>query len=362
MTEKRKNNLLGILVLGINSMTVAFASLSSTLNINGRAKVQNIDSSWNIHFAHIDNTANEIKTYEYATTTGTLDLSNSDTTVTVPHVTLKAPGDKVEYIFKVVNEGDITGYINVINNIGIGTITYGAGETLTSEQKTAFQNDIQVTLTYNDNQKTALSYNDYLEKDDEKELILTIQYVKRETTQVLPTTDVTFTNITASITYGQDETNLSGNVPSPSNPEVVQPSSFTMATMCPGCVFGKEEATIGESAPANTSSSYSGYSNGEAFVGYVVEGGNVTRAFACGIENGEAFCLEGYDTSKYSNNLDILKHFFPSCNVDEQDSADSTAVCDGGSVSGADADSDGYVDVYNASSSCGVDGEGYAGC
>ena len=204
MTERNKNILLGVLIVGIVSMTIAYAALSSSLNINGSASVQNISESWNIHFAHIDNTANEVKTYGYATAVDSITLDN--TTVTVPNVTLKAPGDKVEYIFKVVNEGDITGYINVLNNIGIGTITYAADETLTPAQRTSFQNDIQVTLTYNDASKTALAYNDTLEKNDEAELILTIRYVNRETEQVMPSENVTFTGISATITYGQDRT------------------------------------------------------------------------------------------------------------------------------------------------------------
>ncbi|MBQ9181209.1 MAG: hypothetical protein IJ134_01010, partial [Bacilli bacterium] len=261
------------------------------------------------------------------------------------HVTLKAPGDKVEYRFKVVNEGEITGYINELTNIGIGTITYGANETLTSEQKTAFQNDIQVTLTYNDQSKTRLAYNDELEQNQEKELILTIQYIKRETEQVLPTSDVTFTNITASITYGQDRTSKSGNGANPSSPEVIQTvDKYSMDAMCPGCVFAQnsEEQNIGQTITVETTNSYSGYSDGDVFLGYILNGTTIERAFACGIENGEAFCLEGKDTSKYANNIDILNHFFPSCNAN---SSSSDAYCDASSVSGAHAYGDGGVRV-----------------
>ena len=223
MTERNKNILLAVLIVGVISMTVAFAALSQNLNINGSASVQNLNESWNIHFAHISNTANEVKTSGYASADSSITVEN--TTVTVPEVTLKAPGDKVEYLFKVVNVGDITGYINVLNNIGVGTITYDSDETLTPEQKSSFQNDIQVTLTYN-NPVEALQYNDTLAKGDEKELILTIQYVNRDSAQVLPTKDVTFTGISATITYGQDRTSLSGSGDVPSAPEVKTKTSF----------------------------------------------------------------------------------------------------------------------------------------
>jgi len=63
MNERKKNILLAVLVVGIISMTVAYAALSTTLNINGSASVQNIDQSWNIHFAHITNTNNEVVTH-----------------------------------------------------------------------------------------------------------------------------------------------------------------------------------------------------------------------------------------------------------------------------------------------------------
>ena len=361
MRERNKNILLGVLVVGIVSMTVVFAALSQNLNINGRAKVQNLDSSWNIHFAHISDTANEVKNYEYATTTGTLDLSNNYTTVTVPHVTLKAPGDKVEYRFKVVNEGEITGYINELTNIGIGKITYAVGETLTAEQRTSFQSDIQVTLTYNDQSKTALAYNDELEQNEEKELILTIQYIKRETEQVLPTSDVTFTNITASITYGQDETSKSGSGTSPSAPKVEDLANYTMDAMCPGCVFAQNAKTqkIGQSLTVETTNNYSGYSDGEAFLGYILNGTTIERAFVCGIENGEAFCLEGYDRSKYSDNIDILNHFFPSCNAD---SSSSYANCYGSSISHVFANGTGGVHTYASSRDCTMDRDGNANC
>jgi len=356
MTERNKNILLALLIVGVVSMTVAFAALSQNLNINGSASVQNLNESWNIHFAHITNTANEVKTYGYASADSSITVEN--TTVTVPEVTLKAPGDKVEYLFKVVNEGDITGYINVLNNIGFGTITYDREEALTPEQKTAFQNDIQVSLTYNDNSKTRLAYNDELLKGDEKELILTIEYINRDSAQVLPSKDVTFTGISASITYGQDRTSLSGSGDAPASPEIVQPPKFTMSEMCPGCVFGKTNVRIGGNLTSGYSDSYEELGN--YFLGYKLNGNTVERAFACGIESTGAFCLEGYDTSKYSNNIDILNHFVPSCNAD---SSKSAAQCNGSSFYSSYASSDGYVSVSGTVTTfCSVGSTGVIRC
>ena len=46
MNNKNKNILLGVLIVGIISMTVAFAALSTRLNINGTAKVSSF--KWQI--------------------------------------------------------------------------------------------------------------------------------------------------------------------------------------------------------------------------------------------------------------------------------------------------------------------------
>ena len=142
-----------------------------------------------------------------------------------------------------------------------------------------------------------------------------------------------------------------------------QPSSIpTMAEMCPGCVYGKASATIGDSAPTGISNSYT--SLGNYFLGYIVEGGNVTRGFACGIENGTPFCLEGYDESKYSDvdsdvdNVGVLNTIFPSCNAS---ASDTYADCNGSSVSGS-ANDDGGVFVVDGNGYCGVSNGGSLYC
>ena len=214
MNEKTKNILIGVLIVGIVAMTVAYAALSQTLNINGSARVQGKDDSWNIHFKHITNVANEVVTHEYASAaSNSISLTETNTVATMPAVTLKAPGDYVEFKFNVINEGDITGYINTLNNISMGTPIYGAGEDLTPEEKTAFESAITATLTYADT--TALALNDSIAKNEEKELLLVIKYNNTAATQKLPKVAVTFNNITASITYGQDTVSGGGGQVTP---------------------------------------------------------------------------------------------------------------------------------------------------
>ena len=141
----------------------------------------------------------------------TISLTETNTVATMPQVTLKAPGDYVEFKFDVINEGDITGYINTINNISLGTPSYGSGEDLTSDEKAAFEAAITATLTYDDQNKTALAVNNSIAKNERKNLILTIRFNNTAEVQKLPKVAVTYSNITASIIYGQDQVSQGGN-------------------------------------------------------------------------------------------------------------------------------------------------------
>ena len=57
MNSRTKNILIGVLLVGIISMTIVYAALSQQLNISGSAKVQSKSESWNIHFQHITTSA-----------------------------------------------------------------------------------------------------------------------------------------------------------------------------------------------------------------------------------------------------------------------------------------------------------------
>ena len=211
MNEKTKNVLLGVLVVGLVSMTVAYAALTQTLNINGSATVQNIASSWKVRFRALD-TAKDGSTYQPITTTGyatmaqdaALSFTSDSTIVTLPMVTLKAPGDKVEYVWVVENTGDINAVLTGKTDITLGKATWANDETLDATGKAALINDIDVKFTYADG--TAITANtDKLAKTTGKKLLkVTVEYKKTGETQTLPSKDVTFNNITAALTYGQD--------------------------------------------------------------------------------------------------------------------------------------------------------------
>lgn len=112
-SEKGKNILLGVLIVGLVAMTVAYAALSTTLTINGSVTVPT--TTWDIHFANVSDatgTANTLGgTNEgRVATLGTLDSNSNNTTgVTFSglEISLAKPGDWAQVNFDIVNAGTI---------------------------------------------------------------------------------------------------------------------------------------------------------------------------------------------------------------------------------------------------------------
>lgn len=209
MNEKTKNVLLSVLVVGLVSMTVAYAALSQTLNINGSATVQNISNSWKVRFQPLatNNLAcpsgttgiagSSICTKGYATA-DTFTVSTDSTSVTLPTVTLKAPGDQIVYRWTVQNSGDIDAEVTAVPSF-TPTFTYNGSESLTSEQRTAFESKISVSATYADG--TAIAVGNTLASGATRDIMVTITFDSSATT--LPSHDVTIGGITATLVYGQ---------------------------------------------------------------------------------------------------------------------------------------------------------------
>ena len=128
MDNKKRNILLGILIVGVVSMTVAFAALSTNLSINGTASLP--ATSWNIHFANgVDNTSGTHASGK--TNRGTITgLQFAATSISNFTATLYQPNDEVVYNFDIVNEGTIAGQLDnftktlTCNSANCDMITY----------------------------------------------------------------------------------------------------------------------------------------------------------------------------------------------------------------------------------------------
>ena len=111
MQEKTKNVLIAVLIVGLVSMTVAYAALSTTLTISSSAKVA--ATKWNIiidNFAQAAAQPNGVSGTSEVTVTGP--TSTSGTTISVLVVTFKKPGDVAKFTFNLKNTGDIDAQLN----------------------------------------------------------------------------------------------------------------------------------------------------------------------------------------------------------------------------------------------------------
>ena len=136
MNNKIQNIVLGVLTVGLIGITVAYASLSQNLTINGTAKVA--AATWDVHFEGMS--AGTATGYAAIPTTGK--LAASGTSVSGNIGTLKAPGDTITYTFNVKNAGSINAKISSITapKLTCAPVASGGSQTVA--------NNVCANLTY----------------------------------------------------------------------------------------------------------------------------------------------------------------------------------------------------------------------
>ena len=158
-----------VLLIVVAGLTVAFASLSSVLNINGSAYLN--AAKWGIKFESLS----EPVKVGTATTTGTAKIEETKSAeITGINVGLSVPGDKVVYTVDLVNEGTINAKIDKIEKTE-----------LTEEQQR------YLTFKVTDKDYNEISEGDILSKGETKRLIITIEFIKDLTKEDLPTSTST---------------------------------------------------------------------------------------------------------------------------------------------------------------------------
>ena len=164
MEKERSVKLLiiSILFMLIAGLTVAFAALSTTLNINGTAYLD--AAKWGIRFENLSNPTK----IGSATTTGTAKIEETKATeITGMNVSLSIPGDKVVYSVDLVNKGTINAKIDNIEKT-----------VLTQEQQR------YLTFKVTDQNGYEIKQGDILEKGETKKI--TIEFIKDLTKEDLP--------------------------------------------------------------------------------------------------------------------------------------------------------------------------------
>ncbi|MBR5369775.1 MAG: hypothetical protein IK137_00555 [Bacilli bacterium] len=206
---RTKNILLVVLLIAVLTLSIAYAALSQTLNINSQAVVKGKNSVWIVKFTAATCTAHgyAVVDTQFSPTT-TTDLSGLTGT-------LKAPGDTIVCELTVSNQGivDATlssftlqqGNLSVVGTTGAATKT--ADETLVGNNFTyslVYASDD----TYHGQQPGSVTGAaqgvdpDFLEHGTSRNLTLTIGYSNASGVD-LPTADVTVSNIHTQFLYVQ---------------------------------------------------------------------------------------------------------------------------------------------------------------
>ena len=166
MEKERRTKALVIVVLliVIAGLTVAFAALSTTLNINGTAYLD--AAKWGIRFENLSSPTRVGK----ATTTGTAKIEETKAAeITDMNVSLSIPGDKIVYTVDLVNKGTINAKIDNIEKT-----------VLTQEQQR------YLTFKVTDKNGYEIKQGDILEKGETKKIAITIEFIKDLTKEDLP--------------------------------------------------------------------------------------------------------------------------------------------------------------------------------
>ena len=104
-----KNIVLGVLLVAVVTLSIAYAALSQTLSINGQATVK-AGTNWNVGFVKTGTTTCTGSGYATVTQQPTIIA----TSFTGLKVDFKAPGDKVTCTWNVANNGTINAYLKTL--------------------------------------------------------------------------------------------------------------------------------------------------------------------------------------------------------------------------------------------------------
>lgn len=192
---------LATVFVAVLGLTVAFAAMSRTLNINGTAEVDN--SKWDVHFATNEDGSINMDEWENSllTETGNAKLTKlpviSSTTVNDFEVTLTKPDDEVKLGFVIKNDGTMNAKLSdiEIKEPVCTSLTNPADAQIVCNNLKYQVTDFDDNL-YDENKKGAVigknGGTDYL--------FLTIEYAGNE----LPSDDVNISNLGVTLVYTQD--------------------------------------------------------------------------------------------------------------------------------------------------------------
>ena len=183
MKKKNKKCYVLLALFALIGITIGYAVLSTTLNINGKSTISK--NTWDVHFDNINVTDESVEAVKLPTI-------EDDTTVDF-EIALNMPGDFYEFTVDVVNNGTIDAMIESINKTPI----------LTEEQAKY----LDYTITYQNNLE--ITSKQLVKKDESVRLKVRVEIRKDIDPSDLPEVgEVLYLSFTAN--YQQaDETGIS---------------------------------------------------------------------------------------------------------------------------------------------------------
>ena len=169
--------ILSIVLISIFSLTIVYAALSVTLNIQGSVEV--VASSWDIHLDNVKVTSGSVS--------GSAPAITSPTTATFS-TALTTPGDFYEFTIDVVNDGSIDAMIDGVSKT----------PTLTTEQAKYLKYEVEYQNGESINTKQLVSKNSFVR------LKVRVEFRKDITASDLPTTSETL-NLAFTVNYIQSD-------------------------------------------------------------------------------------------------------------------------------------------------------------
>ena len=186
--NRKKSSGIVLLLLLVVGISIGYAALTTTLNINGDSTIGK--ASWDVHFDNVQVTDGSV---DGANVTKAAAIDSGDTTKVNYSITLAKPGDFYEFTVDVVNNGTLDAKLS-------------ATPTLTgvSTEQEAYTN---YTITYDDNSSivvgdTSLIAGKTDSTTNKKTVKVRIEYKKDITASQLPTEDQAL-NLEFSMNYVQ---------------------------------------------------------------------------------------------------------------------------------------------------------------
>ena len=190
MDNRKKASL--ILVILLLMVSVVYAALSSTLNINGTSKIA--ATSWDIHFENVQATSNSTVTPSVAPSA----LPENKVVSLTYDVQLADPGDVYEFSVDVVNGGTIDGMIELFTS----TIKVGDGpeEVVSSSTIPSY---LSYSVKYNDN--SDIQVNRSLNASTSRTIIVHVELKDDITAEELAELDGTTISLKLGMSYKQKD-------------------------------------------------------------------------------------------------------------------------------------------------------------